>query len=88
MHWVDNYNLIILNDDQPTYISANGTYRYIDLTISSNDFSTETAWHVYLDCYHSDHFSIVTEVGNIIPYNERRQRWITNKQTGHSVALL
>ena len=48
-------NLIILNRDEPTFISANGVPSHIDLTIVSPHLVLDSEWHTHSDMLGSDH---------------------------------
>ena len=48
-------NLIILNGDEPTFISANGVPSHIDLSIVSPHLVLDSEWHTHSDMMGSDH---------------------------------
>ena len=55
---VEEYSLVVLNNDEPTFISHNGKFSHIDLTISSADIAPLFQWQPYQDTCNSDHFPI------------------------------
>ena len=48
-------NLIILNGDQPTFISAHGVPSHIDLSLVSPQLVLDSEWHTHSDMMGSDH---------------------------------
>ena len=57
--WINENDLIILNDGSPTYETHNGNYTHIDLTICSPSIAAQLNWYVHEDTVHSDHFPII-----------------------------
>jgi len=56
--WATQSNAYILNSGEPTFLSANGSYTHIDLTLCSHSIMG-LEWEVEADTYHSDHFPII-----------------------------
>ncbi|XP_032684357.1 uncharacterized protein LOC116850308 [Odontomachus brunneus] len=57
---VQNTNLVVLNDDSPTWTSSDGSIQSaLDLTIVSSNLATSSTWQTILDKYGSDHFPTV-----------------------------
>jgi hypothetical protein len=57
--WIEEHDLITLNNGEPTYLSSNGAYTHIDLTICSPDIAPLFQWQPYHDPLNSDHFPLI-----------------------------
>ncbi len=65
--WIQDNNLIIHNDNQPTrYDKRHHTFSAIDLTLSSPDIADRIQWEVLDDPWGSDHFPIITHFHNLL----------------------
>ena len=77
--WVEDYTLLILDEDQPIFLSSSGSLTHIDLTISSNALSIKTQWEVYPDCFHSNHFPVVVTLEGTGDAAISKPHWNTNR---------
>lgn len=56
---INNYNLIILNDNSPTHIWTHNTHTNTDISIATTDIIHELEWKILDDVHGSDHFPII-----------------------------
>lgn len=59
--WLNDRDLILLNTGEPTFLSSNGTFSHIDISIATPDLASLFTWHVHHDSYDSDHFPIIID---------------------------
>jgi len=79
----DNYSLMVLNDGQPTFISASGqASSTIDLTIASRDLGLLSSVSTLRDLHGSDHFPVSISVAKASPssYKFSNRLNLTGKQ--------
>ena len=61
--FVNNSNIVLLNNGDPTRIQENsGNMSTIDLSLASPQLSLEIEWRVYTDPLGSDHFPIILSI--------------------------
>jgi hypothetical protein len=61
IQWIDDRNLVILNDGSPIRIDPNtGNTTALDATIVPATISTSSDWVVIQDPCGSDHLSVIT----------------------------
>lgn len=77
--WLQQNNLSLLNDGSPTYLSSQGRWSHIDLTIASPSLAPQANWHVNPHPFHSDHYPIITKLGAIHTSPGTPQRWIIHE---------
>lgn len=70
----NNEQLIILNNGQPTHVSANGTFTTIDLALSSPSVANFFNTYVLEDSYSSDHFPLVFTC-DALNQQSTRKKW-------------
>ena len=58
-NWIDDNNLVLLNNGKPTFLSARGTYTHIDISICSPEIGSGFQWQPYHDKFKSEHFPII-----------------------------
>ena len=58
-NWIDDNDLVLLNNEEPTFMSNVGTFSHIDLTNCSSNIASEMNWKTYHDTLNSDHFPII-----------------------------
>ena len=76
---MDEMNLCLLNDDQPTFLHpGNGALTAIDLSLSSPSLLLDLEWRVLGDQYGSDHFPLVITLTGQVPV-QNQSRWIIKK---------
>lgn len=76
---IDQYDLVILNDGSPTFLSTSGRMTHIDLTLASQDISAIWSWRVEEDSRGSDHFPITLINNQNSPIQTRRPKFIEEK---------
>lgn len=57
--FINNNNLILLNDKSPTHFSTQNTLTNIDLTLCTPDLFLHSNWKIENDLWGSDHFPII-----------------------------
>ena len=57
--WIEEQELIILNNGEPTYLANNGTHSHIDITLCSPEIATKFSWETHHDPLNSDHYPII-----------------------------
>jgi len=60
--FIDNTQLILLNDKSPTHFSTHNTYTHIDLSLCSATLAPHAKWEILNDLHGSDHFPIVLKL--------------------------
>mgnify|MGYP004573409177 CR=1 FL=1 len=58
--FINQNNLILLNDGSPTHFSTHNTFTHLDITISTSALKIHCDWTILNDLYGSDHFPIKT----------------------------
>jgi len=79
--FLDNNNLVLLNDGSGTRICRNGNLSPLDLTFASPSISRKCAWTVLSDECNSDHFPVMTQIDTNTPINTftSSPRWMLKK---------
>ena len=74
IEFIDEEDLMIINNEEPTYLTNTGNFTNIELTISSKDIATTFSWNPHHDFLDSDHCSVIiqTAVGAAKMENEGR----------------
>ena len=57
--WISDSDLVLLNTDEPTYLSSQGTFSHIDLTICTPDIAGSYTWFPQPDLFNSDHYPLL-----------------------------
>jgi len=86
--FIDNTQLILLNDKSPTHFSTHNTYTHIDLLLCSATLAPHAKWEILNDLHGSDHFPIVI---SLFPPNKinkfSKPFFILKKPTGSNTRL-
>ena len=72
--WIMDSALVSLNTGSPTYISSQGQFSHIDLSLCSAILAPSLQWSVSPDPLNSDHFPIIIETAidhGIVPQSPR-----------------
>ncbi|XP_025413600.1 uncharacterized protein LOC112685808 [Sipha flava] len=73
---VDNDNIVILNNNEPTHINiANGLMSNIDLSLSNSALAQRLKWNVYKNITSSDHFPIIIKYLSRTNDSTKGERW-------------
>ena len=78
---IEDYNISLLNNGDPTYLTNTGNFTHIDLSICSPELAPKFIWTTYHDPMNSDHFPIIlktefTTDTNFTPrWNTRKADW-------------
>jgi len=75
--WIADNGLILLNTEEPTFLSSAGTYSHIDITIATPDIADLLNWSPYHNTNTSDHFPIIIDSEIQIPEVNSIDRWST-----------
>ena len=71
IQWIDDQNLVILNDGSPTRIDPHtGNTSVLDVTIVPTTLTSSSDWVVIQDPSGSDHLPVITTF-SLTPYKER-----------------
>lgn len=62
--WIDSQSLILHNTGEPTYLSSQGVFTHIDLTLTSPTIASLFTWKPLPDTYNSDHFPLLLASGD------------------------
>ena len=73
--WMDLNSVVCLNSGEPTYITHQGNFTHIDITLCSPDIASSLTWEPYFDSCNSDHFPLIISSNNISAGNLRPYRW-------------
>lgn len=76
---IDKHSLIILNTGEPTFLSSNGTYTHIDLTLCSPQIASQIQWLTHPDFSNSDHLPIVIGTDILLSTSTESPRWQLSK---------
>ena len=77
--FIDERELILLNDGRPTFLTSAGHFTHIDLTIGFPDIASNLKWYTLDDTMDSDHFPIIRETGEPSPINPKPPKWNLRK---------
>jgi len=77
--WILDNDLILLNTEEPTFLSSTGTYSHIDLTIATPDIAGLFTWYPYHTTNTSDHFPIIVDTTIEIPKIQEVEKWSTRE---------
>ena len=75
--WINQNELVLLNNGDPTYLTSTGNFTHIDLTICSPDIAAELNWSTYKDTLNSDYYPIIIEASSITELENNPQKWKT-----------
>ena len=84
--FIEQNSLVLLNMGDPTYLTSNGNYTHIDITICSPELASIFNWQTHHDPMNSDHFPIIisTQIensSNFSPrWNIRKANWTKYRQ--------
>ena len=91
IQWIDDQNLVILNDGSPTRIDPHtGNTSVLDVTIVPTTISTSSDWVVIQDPNGSDHLPVITTF-SLTPYKETTtlpKSWVYTKANWSKFANL
>ena len=68
--FIQNTDHVILNTGEPTYISSNGNFSHIDVSLATPQLSVDINWSTYTDTLGSDHIPIILKIGRINNNND------------------
>jgi exonuclease III/ribonuclease HI len=72
---IDERDLIVLNDGNPTFFSfATKTETHIDVTLKTNNFENSMNWKIKKDPLSSDHYPIIIEIDKKMD-TKMRPKW-------------
>ena len=57
--WISDSDLVLLNTDEPTYLSSQGIFSHIDLIICTPDIAGSYTWLPQPDLFNSDHYPLL-----------------------------
>ena len=75
MELIEEEDLMIINNGEPTYLTNSGNFTYIDLTISSKDIATAFNWNSHHDFLDSDHCPIIIQTAVGMVETQVQHRW-------------
>lgn len=81
MEFIEEENLVLLNDGSGTRIGQNAVLSPLDLTFISPTICANSEWSVATDACGSDHFPTITKFHALasLPPNEQTDRWCTRR---------
>ena len=82
-NFIDEHNLVVLNNKQPTRLHHTGTLTCIDVTLTNPQMALNSTWSVLEDNLGSDHFPIIIntkkqhteEPDTSTKYNFKKANW-------------
>ena len=70
--WLDSQDLVLLNDGSPTRFDSGG-FTHIDLTVTSPNLATTSAWGTAPDSLGSDHYPQLVTINNWLGHGNSTQ---------------
>lgn len=72
---IEENNLFLLNSGEPTYLTHQGTFSHIDITICSSDVAPLYTWRPHHETFNSDHFPIMVYSDTIPEPKPSKIKW-------------